>query len=62
MFVLQKLFGGKTVMVVSPNIDCFLRVAYMYMKFATERDRLSELTCRSNTLKKKITTLIYTAT
>ena len=53
MFVLQKLFGGKTIMVVSPNIGRFLRVAYMYMNVATEHDRLSELTCRSNTVKKK---------
>ena len=52
MFVLQTLFGEKTIMVVSPVIGCFLRVAYMYMKFSTEHDRLSELTCRSNTMKK----------
>lgn len=53
MFVLQTLFGEKTFMVVSPNIGFFLRVAYMYMKFSTAHDRLSELTCRSNTMKKK---------
>lgn len=58
MFVLQTLFGEKTIMVVSPNIGCFLRVAYMYMMFVIEHDRLSELTCRSNTM----TTWIYTAT
>ena len=63
VFVLQKLFGGKTIMVVSPNIGCFSQGSlHVHDVCDTQHDRLSELTCRSNTMKKKMTTWIYTAT